>query len=44
MGEWGDRETILYQLGGIGGEVLKTNVDPEWAKEIRASLDAPPRA
>jgi uncharacterized membrane protein len=39
--EWGDREVILHQLRGTGGKVLKTNVDPEWAKQVQASLDTP---
>jgi uncharacterized membrane protein len=43
MDEWSDREAVLYQLGGLGGKVLKTNVDPEWAKEVQATLDAPRR-
>ena len=38
MDEWGDREAILYQLGGLGGKVLKTNVDPAWAVEVQAAL------
>jgi uncharacterized membrane protein len=38
--EWGDREAILYQLRGSGGKVLKTNVDPQWAQQVQASLDA----
>jgi uncharacterized membrane protein len=40
--EWGDREAILYQLHGLGGKVLKTNVDPEWVKEVQTALSAPP--
>jgi uncharacterized membrane protein len=42
MGEWGDREAVLYQLRGLGGKVLKTNVDPEWANEVQAALLNPP--
>jgi uncharacterized membrane protein len=42
MDEWGDREAILYQLGGLGGKVLKTNVDPEWVKQVQAALAAAP--
>ena len=42
MDEWGDREAVLYQLGGLGGKVLKTNVDPEWAQQVQAALAAAP--
>ena len=42
MDEWGDREAILYHLRGLGGKVLKTNVDPEWAKEVQGALATPP--
>ncbi len=44
MDEWGDREAALYQLSGLGGKVLQTNVDPQWAKKVQASLDAPHRS
>lgn len=40
--EWGDREAIRYHLRGLGGEVLKTNVDPEWVKEVQATLSTLP--
>jgi uncharacterized membrane protein len=42
MAEWSDQEVVLYQLRGIGGTVLKSNVDPEWAKKVQASLAARP--
>jgi uncharacterized membrane protein len=42
MDEWCDREAVLYQLGGLGGKVLKTNVDPELAKQVQAALAAAP--
>src|SRR5262249_14811887 len=42
MDEWGDHEAVLYHLRGLGGQVLKTNVDPGWAKEIQATLLNPP--
>ena len=44
MDEWGDREAILYNLRGIGGKVLRTNVDPDWAKQVQAALGTPPVA
>ncbi|HJZ60224.1 MAG TPA: DUF1269 domain-containing protein [Gemmataceae bacterium] len=44
MDEWGDREAVLYQLRGLGGKVLKTNVDPGWAREVQAALLNPPPA
>jgi uncharacterized membrane protein len=44
MDEWGNREAALYQLGGLGGKVLKTNVDPEWAQQVQAALAAAPAA
>jgi uncharacterized membrane protein len=44
MDEWGDREAVLYHLRGLGGKVLKTNVDPGWAKEVQAALATPPAA
>src|SRR5262249_2911427 len=34
MDEWGDREAVLCHLRGLGGQVLKTNVDPGWAEEV----------
>jgi uncharacterized membrane protein len=44
MDEWGDREAVLHNLRGLGGTVLKTNVDPGWAKEVQAALLNPPTA
>ena len=44
MDEWGDREAVLYHLRGLGGKVLKTNVDPGWAKEVQAALATPSAA
>jgi uncharacterized membrane protein len=38
MDEWGDREAALYQLRGLGGKVLKTTVDPQWAAQVQAAL------
>ena len=34
----GDMEVILHAIRGLGGKVLKTNVDVERAKLIRATL------
>lgn len=39
--EWGDREAARYHLRGLGGKILKTNVDPELVKEVQATLSAP---
>jgi uncharacterized membrane protein len=36
-----DMDVVLYRIRGLGGTVLKTNVDPERAKEIQAALAAP---
>jgi uncharacterized membrane protein len=36
----GDLEVILHKIGGLGGTVLKTNVDPEQAKLIQGTLTA----
>lgn len=41
MDEWGDREAALYQLHGLGGRVLKTTVDPQWATQVQAALVDP---
>ena len=38
----GDMEAILHALRGLGGTVLKTNVDLERAKLIQATLAAAP--
>jgi uncharacterized membrane protein len=41
----GDMEMILYKIRGLGGTVLKTNVDPERTKLIQSTLaGAPPDA
>jgi uncharacterized membrane protein len=42
MDEWGDREAVLYHLRGLGGKVLKTNVDPALAREVQAALGTHP--
>jgi uncharacterized membrane protein len=36
----GDMQTILHSITGLGGTVLKTNVDPERAKLIQSALAA----
>jgi len=36
----GDMDAILYQIRGLGGTVLKTNVDVERAKLIQSTLAA----
>jgi uncharacterized membrane protein len=36
----GDMEVILHRLRGLGGTVLKTNVDLERAKLIQSTLAA----
>lgn len=36
----GDMDVILYQIRGLGGRVLKTNVDVERAKLIQSTLGA----
>jgi uncharacterized membrane protein len=38
----GDMEVILHQLRGLGGTVLKTNVDAERARLIQSTLAAAP--
>ena len=38
----GDMEVILYAIRGLGGTVLKTNVDTERARLIQSTLAAPP--
>jgi len=38
----GDMETILHAIQGLGGTVLKTNVDPKQAKLIQSTLTAVP--
>jgi uncharacterized membrane protein len=37
-----DMEIILHKIRGLGGTVLKTNVDPERAKLIQSTLAAAP--
>jgi uncharacterized membrane protein len=34
----GDMEVILHEIQGLGGKVLKTNVDPKRAKLIQSTL------
>lgn len=38
----GDMDVILHRIRGLGGTVLKTNVDVERARLIQAALAAPP--
>jgi hypothetical protein len=38
----GDLEVILQAMRGLGGTVLKTNVDPERAQLIQSTLAAGP--
>ena len=42
LDEVGDMDVILHQIRGLGGTVLKTNVDVERAKLIQATLAASP--
>ena len=37
----GDMDVILHKIRGLGGSVLKTNVDVEHAKLIQSTLAAP---
>jgi uncharacterized membrane protein len=37
----GDMEVILHEIQGLGGTVLKTNVDPQRAKLIQSTLAQP---
>jgi uncharacterized membrane protein len=37
----GDMDVILHKIHGLGGTVLKTNVDLEHAKLIQSTLSAP---
>jgi uncharacterized membrane protein len=38
----GDMKVVDYRIRGLGGTVLKTNVNPERAKEVQAALAASP--
>ena len=38
----GDMEVILHAIRGLGGTVLKTNVDLERARLVQSALAAPP--
>ena len=38
----GDMDVILHKIRGLGGTVLKTNVDVEHAKLIQSTLSPPP--
>ena len=38
----GDMEVILHAIRGLGGTVLKTNVDRERARLVQSALAAPP--
>jgi uncharacterized membrane protein len=38
----GDMEVILHTIRGLGGTVLKTDVDPERAKLIQSTITARP--
>ena len=42
LDEVGDMDVILHRIRGLGGKVLKTNVDVERAKLIQATLAASP--
>lgn len=42
LDDQGDLEVILHAIRGLGGTVLKTNVDIERAKVIQATLTAEP--
>ena len=42
LDDQGDMEVILYAIRGLGGTVLKTNVDLERAKLIQTTLTAEP--
>jgi uncharacterized membrane protein len=42
LDDQGDLEVILHAIRGLGGTVLKTNVDLERAKLIQATLSAEP--
>jgi len=39
-----DMDVVLYRIRGLGGTILKTNVDAEYAKQIQATLAASPAA
>jgi uncharacterized membrane protein len=41
LDEEGDMDVILHQIRGLGGTVLKTNVDLERAQLIQSTLAAP---
>jgi len=38
----GDMDVILHKIHGLGGTILKTNVDREHARLIQSALAAPP--
>lgn len=42
LDDQGDVDAILHAIGGLGGTVLKTNVDLERAKLIQTTLSAHP--
>jgi uncharacterized membrane protein len=37
-----DEGVVLHQVRGLGGTVLKTNVDPHWAEQVRRDLAGTP--
>jgi uncharacterized membrane protein len=37
-----DEEVFLHKIRGLGGTVLKTNVDPHWAEQVRQALAGTP--
>jgi len=41
LNDEGDMDVILHKIRGLGGTVLKTNVDVEHAKLIQSTLAAP---
>jgi uncharacterized membrane protein len=40
----GDMDVVSHSIRGLGGTILKTNVDAEYAKQIQATLASPPAA
>src|SRR5262249_27592715 len=43
LDDGGDMNVVLHEIRGLGGTVLKTNVDVERAKLIQATLTGPGR-
>jgi uncharacterized membrane protein len=40
LGQAGDSEALLQGIRGLGGALLKTDVDPEWARQVQAALSS----